>query len=85
MDRAEYIQKRRRKYLAQVMEELEAKILPLLNQTSPETIEYVPKAGHKAVYWLQHPDSLRQKWERYGVLRADAGTPVSRPGQAPAG
>jgi hypothetical protein len=32
--------------------------------TSPETIEYVPKAGHKAVYWLQHLDSLRQKWER---------------------
>ena len=22
--------------------------------TSPETIEYVPRAGHKAVYWLQN-------------------------------
>ena len=25
--------------------------------TSPETIEYVPKAGHRAVYWLQNADS----------------------------
>jgi alkanesulfonate monooxygenase SsuD/methylene tetrahydromethanopterin reductase-like flavin-dependent oxidoreductase (luciferase family) len=49
--------------------------------TSPETIEYVPKAGHKAVYWLQNPDGLLQKWERYEVLRAEAGTPVSRRGQ----
>ncbi len=49
--------------------------------TSPETIEYVPRAGHKAVYWLQNPDSLVQKWERYEVLRAEAGTPVSRRGE----
>jgi alkanesulfonate monooxygenase SsuD/methylene tetrahydromethanopterin reductase-like flavin-dependent oxidoreductase (luciferase family) len=29
--------------------------------TSPETIEYVPRAGHKAVYWLQNADSQLQK------------------------
>lgn len=39
MDRAEYIQKRRRKYLAQVMEELEESVLPLLSKDSPELIE----------------------------------------------
>jgi alkanesulfonate monooxygenase SsuD/methylene tetrahydromethanopterin reductase-like flavin-dependent oxidoreductase (luciferase family) len=49
--------------------------------TSPETIEYVPRAGHKAVYWLQNPDALQQKWERYEQLRAEAGMPVSRRGE----
>ena len=29
--------------------------------TSPETIEYVPRAGHKAVYWLQNPDSQKRE------------------------
>jgi alkanesulfonate monooxygenase SsuD/methylene tetrahydromethanopterin reductase-like flavin-dependent oxidoreductase (luciferase family) len=48
--------------------------------TSPETIEYVPRAGHKAVYWLQHPESLQQKWDRYEVLRAETGRPVARRG-----
>ena len=48
--------------------------------TSPETIEYVPRPGHKAVYWLQHPESQRQKWDRYAELRAEAGTPVG-PGE----
>src|SRR4029078_7183346 len=37
--------------------------------TSPETIEYVPKAGHKAVYWLQNADSQKQKWGRYAEIR----------------
>jgi alkanesulfonate monooxygenase SsuD/methylene tetrahydromethanopterin reductase-like flavin-dependent oxidoreductase (luciferase family) len=49
--------------------------------TSPETIEYVPRAGHKAVYWLQNPDAVLQKWQRYEELRADAGNPVSRRGE----
>ena len=49
--------------------------------TSPETIEYVPRAGHKAVYWLQHPESLREKWERYELLRNESGSPVQRRGQ----
>ncbi len=48
--------------------------------TSPETIEYVPRAGHKAVYWLQHPEAQKQKWDRYAELRAQFGTPVA-PGQ----
>ena len=37
---------------------------------------YVPRQGHKAVYWLQHPESQREKWDRYAELRAEAGTPV---------
>jgi alkanesulfonate monooxygenase SsuD/methylene tetrahydromethanopterin reductase-like flavin-dependent oxidoreductase (luciferase family) len=44
--------------------------------TSPETIEYVPRAGHKAVYWLQNLDSQKQKWDRYAAIRAEMGTPV---------
>ena len=38
--------------------------------TSPETIEYVPRAGHKAVYWLQHPETPRAE---VGSLRGAAG------------
>lgn len=48
--------------------------------TSPETVEYVPRQGHKAVYWLQHPQSQREKWDRYAELRSAAGTPVG-PGE----
>ncbi|HEX9259047.1 MAG TPA: LLM class flavin-dependent oxidoreductase, partial [Acidimicrobiales bacterium] len=48
--------------------------------TSPETVEYVPKAGHKAVYWLQNPDSQKAKWDRYAELREESGAPV-RPGE----
>ena len=48
--------------------------------TSPETIEYVPKAGHRAVYWLQNPDSQKQKWDRYAELRSSFGSPVG-PGE----
>jgi alkanesulfonate monooxygenase SsuD/methylene tetrahydromethanopterin reductase-like flavin-dependent oxidoreductase (luciferase family) len=48
--------------------------------TSPETIEYVPRAGHKAVYWLQNPDSQKAKWDRYAELREKYGTPVG-PGE----
>ena len=48
--------------------------------TSPETIEYVPRVGHKAVYWLQNADSQRQKWDRYAEIRAEIGTPVA-PGE----
>lgn len=48
--------------------------------TSPETIEYVPRAGHKAVYWLQNPDSQKAKWDRYAEIRAEVGDPVA-PGQ----
>ncbi|HWC68727.1 MAG TPA: LLM class flavin-dependent oxidoreductase [Acidimicrobiales bacterium] len=48
--------------------------------TSPETIEYVPRAGHKAVYWLQNPDSQLAKWERYAAIREELGAPVG-PGE----
>ena len=39
--------------------------------TSPETIEYVPRAGHKAVYWLQNAESQKQKWDRYAEIKID--------------
>ena len=48
--------------------------------TSPETIEYVPRAGHKAVYWLQNTQSQVDKWERYAQVRAELGRPVG-PGE----
>jgi alkanesulfonate monooxygenase SsuD/methylene tetrahydromethanopterin reductase-like flavin-dependent oxidoreductase (luciferase family) len=48
--------------------------------TSPETIEYVPRAGHKAVYWLQNADSLMKKWDSYEAIRAEIGRPVARRG-----
>jgi alkanesulfonate monooxygenase SsuD/methylene tetrahydromethanopterin reductase-like flavin-dependent oxidoreductase (luciferase family) len=48
--------------------------------TSPETIEYVPRAGHKAVYWLQNADSQKEKWNRYAEIREQMGQPVA-PGQ----
>ncbi len=48
--------------------------------TSPETLEYVPRAGHKAVYWLQNTDSQKQKWDHYAQIREEMGTPVG-PGE----
>jgi alkanesulfonate monooxygenase SsuD/methylene tetrahydromethanopterin reductase-like flavin-dependent oxidoreductase (luciferase family) len=48
--------------------------------TSPETIEYVPRAGHKAVYWLQNSDSQLDKWNRYAAIREEMGSPVA-PGE----
>jgi alkanesulfonate monooxygenase SsuD/methylene tetrahydromethanopterin reductase-like flavin-dependent oxidoreductase (luciferase family) len=48
--------------------------------SSPETIEYVPRAGHKAVYWLSNAESQKQKWDRYAEIREEVGTPVG-PGE----
>lgn len=48
--------------------------------TSPETIEYVPRAGHKAVYWLQNAESQKRKWDRYAEIREEMGEPVG-PGE----
>ena len=45
--------------------------------TSPETVEYVPRAGHKAVYWLQNADSQLDKWNRFAKIRDDMGKPVA--------
>lgn len=39
MDRSGYIQKRRRKYLAQVLEEFEEKIVPLLPQNADGEVD----------------------------------------------
>jgi alkanesulfonate monooxygenase SsuD/methylene tetrahydromethanopterin reductase-like flavin-dependent oxidoreductase (luciferase family) len=48
--------------------------------TSPETIEYVPRVGHKAIYWLTNAESQKQKWDRYAEIREEIGTPVG-PGE----
>jgi alkanesulfonate monooxygenase SsuD/methylene tetrahydromethanopterin reductase-like flavin-dependent oxidoreductase (luciferase family) len=48
--------------------------------SSPETIEYVPRAGHKAVYWLSNPESQKAKWDRYAEIREEIGSPVG-PGE----
>jgi alkanesulfonate monooxygenase SsuD/methylene tetrahydromethanopterin reductase-like flavin-dependent oxidoreductase (luciferase family) len=48
--------------------------------SSPETIEYVPRAGHKAVYWLSNAESQKQKWDRYAEIRDEIGRPVA-PGE----
>ncbi|MEO5725065.1 MAG: LLM class flavin-dependent oxidoreductase [Ilumatobacteraceae bacterium] len=48
--------------------------------TSPETIEYVPRVGHRAVYWLSNAESQKQKWDRYAEIREEVGTPVG-PGE----
>jgi alkanesulfonate monooxygenase SsuD/methylene tetrahydromethanopterin reductase-like flavin-dependent oxidoreductase (luciferase family) len=48
--------------------------------SSPETIEYVPRAGHKAVYWLSNAESQKQKWDRYAEIRDEIGRPVG-PGE----
>jgi alkanesulfonate monooxygenase SsuD/methylene tetrahydromethanopterin reductase-like flavin-dependent oxidoreductase (luciferase family) len=48
--------------------------------SSPETIEYVPRAGHKAVYWLTNAESQKQKWDRYAEIREEIGSPVG-PGE----
>ena len=48
--------------------------------TSPDTMEYVPRMGFKAVYWLQHPESQKMKWEHYAAKRAEFGNPVERTG-----
>jgi alkanesulfonate monooxygenase SsuD/methylene tetrahydromethanopterin reductase-like flavin-dependent oxidoreductase (luciferase family) len=33
--------------------------------TSGETMEYVPRVGHRGVYWLMHPDLMAPRWEHY--------------------
>lgn len=33
--------------------------------TSGETMEYVPRVGHRGVYWLMHPEYLAPRWEHY--------------------
>jgi alkanesulfonate monooxygenase SsuD/methylene tetrahydromethanopterin reductase-like flavin-dependent oxidoreductase (luciferase family) len=48
--------------------------------SSPETMDYVPRMGFKAVYWLQHPDSQVAKWEHYAAKRAEYGNPCQRRG-----
>ena len=50
--------------------------------SSPETIEYVPRAGHKAVYWLTNAESQKQKWDRYAEIREEIGSPVGPAGAA---
>jgi alkanesulfonate monooxygenase SsuD/methylene tetrahydromethanopterin reductase-like flavin-dependent oxidoreductase (luciferase family) len=44
--------------------------------TSPDTMDYVPRMGFKAVYWLQHPESQKQKWDHYAEKRDHFGNPI---------
>jgi alkanesulfonate monooxygenase SsuD/methylene tetrahydromethanopterin reductase-like flavin-dependent oxidoreductase (luciferase family) len=39
--------------------------------TSPGTLEYVPRAGHSAVFFNQHPTFIKRMWDRYGQLHDD--------------
>jgi alkanesulfonate monooxygenase SsuD/methylene tetrahydromethanopterin reductase-like flavin-dependent oxidoreductase (luciferase family) len=48
--------------------------------SSPDTLEYAPAVGHKAVFWMQNPAALRQKWARYAEIAAEHGRSL-RPGQ----
>ncbi len=41
--------------------------------TTPETLDYAAAAGHRAVFWHQHPSRLRHRWERFAVAAAEAG------------
>lgn len=36
--------------------------------TRPPTLEYVPKKGFNAVFWLRHHTYVRSWWQRYGEL-----------------
>lgn len=45
--------------------------------SSPDTVEYVPRAGHRAVYWLNNAEQLKAKWDRYAEIREEIGDPVA--------
>ena len=45
--------------------------------SSPDTIEYVPRAGHRAVYWLNNPVALKAKWDRFAEIRDEIGKPAA--------
>lgn len=36
--------------------------------TSPPTLQYVPRAGHGAVFWNQHHSFIRRWWDEYAEL-----------------
>jgi alkanesulfonate monooxygenase SsuD/methylene tetrahydromethanopterin reductase-like flavin-dependent oxidoreductase (luciferase family) len=44
---------------------------------SGPTAEYVPRMGFNAVYWLQHPESQKEKWDMYADFRKRFGNPVA--------
>jgi alkanesulfonate monooxygenase SsuD/methylene tetrahydromethanopterin reductase-like flavin-dependent oxidoreductase (luciferase family) len=48
--------------------------------TSPDTMTYAPAAGHKGVYWLGHPNAIKQRWDDYAEVAAAAGRSVG-PGE----
>ncbi len=49
--------------------------------TSPPTLEYVPRAGHRAVFWLQHHAFIKRMWDRYGELWTETHGNTLEPGQ----
>jgi alkanesulfonate monooxygenase SsuD/methylene tetrahydromethanopterin reductase-like flavin-dependent oxidoreductase (luciferase family) len=48
--------------------------------SSADTLEYAPAVGHKGVFWLGEPATIRQRWERYGEVAAEHGRDL-RPGE----
>ena len=49
--------------------------------TSGETMEYVPRAGHRGVYWLMHPEFLEPRWEHFTKTWDDTHGTTSRLGE----
>lgn len=47
------------------------------NRRNREMFEYVPRAGHRAVYWLNNPVALKAKWDRFAEIRDEIGKPAA--------
>jgi alkanesulfonate monooxygenase SsuD/methylene tetrahydromethanopterin reductase-like flavin-dependent oxidoreductase (luciferase family) len=48
--------------------------------TSPPTLDYVPAAGHHAVFWNQHHTLIARQWDRYAELWEQAHGELLEPG-----
>ena len=48
--------------------------------SSPDTLQYAPAVGHRAVFWLQPPGPLQKKWDAYAEIAARHGRELA-PGQ----
>jgi alkanesulfonate monooxygenase SsuD/methylene tetrahydromethanopterin reductase-like flavin-dependent oxidoreductase (luciferase family) len=49
--------------------------------TSPETMEYAPRARHNGVIPAGPPDVVKTRWDRFAEVAAEAGWPLA-PGEA---
>lgn len=48
--------------------------------TTSETLTYAATVGHRAVFWHQHPDKLRTRWDQYAATAAEVGRSLA-PGE----